>query len=124
MVLYTCEYCNKQFQGKTDYTRHIQSHQRKEEKEREKQQLLELKNRKPVICEECGNGYRDKYTLKIHKNTTCKYRVKTLINNMGGNEFALNNKISQLEHKLEVMTETNREINESNKKIIQLLENK
>ena len=82
MVLYTCQLCNKPFTNKTDYTRHLQSHQRKQAKEEEKRMIENQKDKKTNICDDCGDGFCNKYVLQKHKINSCKYRVNNIINNV------------------------------------------
>ena len=54
--------------------------------------------------------YTGQLKHSYQKINSCKYRVNNIINNVGSNEFGLNNKILLLEHKLEEMSETNKQI--------------
>ena len=107
MVIFTCEKCAKLFNNKTDYTRHVAMHGRKEENltNIKPEVKLEKIHAKPETCVRCGKGFQNKYTLKLHMEKNCKFMVVNMMNDLGKNKFALHNKIAQMDNKLEQIYE-------------------
>ncbi|XP_033637636.1 mucin-5AC-like [Asterias rubens] len=50
---FVCGYCDKQFRGLLDLTRHVRTHT----------------NEKPLACEHCGRGFSCKLSLRLHRRT-------------------------------------------------------
>jgi len=67
---YTCSCCNKTWQSKTHYNRHLNTKKitgepRKKQKERS--------DKKTYACEICGKTFRDNWFLGKH--TSCKKKL-------------------------------------------------
>lgn len=75
-MIYTCEKCNKEFQSKTDYTRHLNN--KKPCNKNEKELCLFEK----CICKHCEKMFSSSKTKKRHKKTCKKAPMNTTSKNI------------------------------------------
>jgi hypothetical protein len=70
MVTYTCEHCEKKFDHKANYTRHIETHIKNAVMEEISSQ--NAVDDKQVSCKYCNGKFQNKRGLKVHINQYCK----------------------------------------------------
>lgn len=75
---YTCECCNKTWQSKTHFNRHMTSKKNTGEPRKPDKPHKERCDKKIYACGLCGKTYRNNYDL--NKHTSCKNKNTVKIN--------------------------------------------
>jgi hypothetical protein len=96
MVLYYCKYCNKPFTNKSDYERHIKSH----ENNTIHTPQVHIAPTERLVCVYCKKTFLNAKTLQTHTETKCK---QSPAQNMREQAMYLNIKLAKMEAKQKEM---------------------
>jgi hypothetical protein len=89
MVQYSCEQCNKTFDHKTNFTKHLKMHENRQATEQN-----------GIKCGKCEKMFKCKYSLKIHTENHCKHRINNALSSAEAQNFAVQNELARMRSEL------------------------